>query len=161
MQANEVLKLVTGIGKPIINQILIYNSLENSQYKMVLKNSFKKGKIRQLFETDTYFDAACEVQEQSLLISAKALRQKLSFGEASQKLHIISVIEDTTIKHPFQVHQKIPLSKLDPMKQHYRSDNEYVIVCNKGISSYIATKKIKASYPDLNILSLKNGIINY
>ena len=38
MQANEVLKLATGIGKPLVNQLLIYNSLENSQFKMNLKN---------------------------------------------------------------------------------------------------------------------------
>ncbi len=161
MQANEVIKLVTGIGKPIINQLLIYNSLENSQYKMQLKASFSKAKIQRIFASETYCDPNCEVQDEMLLISAKALRQKLSFGEASQKLHIISVIEDIKIKHPFQVHQKIPLSKLAIERENYNLDNEYVIVCNKGISSYIATQKIKASYPDLNVLSLKNGITNY
>jgi len=91
----------------------------------------------------------------------KELKQKLLFGEASRKLHIISVIEDVKIKHPFQVHQKIPLSKLDVDQQKFDIHNEYVIVCQKGISSYIATQQIKAAHPNLNVLSLKNGIINY
>lgn len=42
MQANEVLKLVTNTGNLLTNQILIYDSLENSQYKMKLKNIFSK-----------------------------------------------------------------------------------------------------------------------
>ena len=161
MQANEVLKLVTGIGKPLINELLIYNSLENTQYKMQLKNTTAKKEIQELFNSENYFDASCEVQDESLLISAKTLRQKLLFGEASHKLHIISVIEDVTVKHPFQVRQKIPLSQLDINQQKFDSNNEYVIVCLKGISSYIATQQIKATHPNLNVLSLKNGITNY
>lgn len=161
MQANEVLKLVTGVGKPLIQELLIYNSLDNSQYKMKLKSNFSKATIRKIFDKEHYFDASCEVQDESLLITAKTLRQKLAFGEASQKLHIISVNEDTTLKEPFFVHQKIPLSKLILENQKFNASNEYVIVCQKGISSYDATQKIKAVHPHLNVLSLKKGITNY
>jgi adenylyltransferase/sulfurtransferase len=161
MQANELLKLVTSVGIPLVDKLLIYNSLDNSQHNMQLKSSFSKQKIQEIFDVESYFDANCEIQDEILLISAKALRQKLSYGEASQKLYIISVDEDTNVKDPFFVHQKIPLSKLDPEKQRFVKDNEYVIVCKKGISSYIATQRIKATYPKINVLSLKNGITNY
>jgi len=161
MQANEVLKMITGTGKALVNQLLIYNSLENSQYKMKLKSTFTKEKIQHIFEAENYLDLSCEIQDESLLISAKTLRQKLLFGEASQKLHIISVIENSNVKHPFQVHQKIPLSKFKMTELHFDKNNEYVIVCNKGVSSYIATQKIKAVHPHLNVLSLRNGITNY
>jgi len=161
LQANEVLKLVTGVGKPLTNQLLIYNSLENSQYKMQLKSVFTREKIQELFRSESYYDATCEVQNEALLISAKALRQKLLFGEASQKLYIISVIEDMTVKHPFQVRQKIPLSKLEVTQEKFDMDYEYVLVCQKGISSYVALQQIKAIHPKLNVLSLKNGITNY
>ena len=43
LQANEVLKLVANIGNPLTDQLLIYNILENSQYKMKLKRSFTKN----------------------------------------------------------------------------------------------------------------------
>ncbi len=161
MQANEVLKLVTGVGKPLVNELLIYNSLESSQFKMKLKKSFTNEKIEELFKKETYYDANCEVQDESLLISAKALRQKLLHGEASRNLNLISVIENKNTKLPFQVRQKIPLSVLTVEQQDFVKENEYVIVCNKGISSYIATQRIKAKYPHLNVLSLKGGITNY
>ncbi len=38
LQVNEVVKLITKKGKLLTNQILIYNALENSQFKMKLKN---------------------------------------------------------------------------------------------------------------------------
>ncbi len=161
MQANEVLKLVTGVGKPLTNQLLIYNSLDNSQFKMKLKKSFTKEKIQVLFNEENYYDASCEVQDESLLISAKALKQKLLFGEASKGLYIISVIEDKEVRIPFEVRQKIPLSNLKEKQLNFTNNNEYVIVCQRGISSYIATQQLKEKYPNLNVLSLKGGITSY
>ena len=161
LQANEVLKLVTNIGNPLVDQLVIYNSLENSQFKTKLKRSFTKKRIQQIFETESYFDPACEPQDEKLLISAKELRKKLSHGEASMKLNIISVIENYNVKFPFQVHTKIPLSKLKVEQIHFIEDIEYVIVCNVGITSYMATKMIKKAHPSLKVLSLKDGIINY
>lgn len=166
MQANEVLKLVTGVGKPLINQLLIYNSLENTQFKMKLKSSDsshseRKERITKIFKSESYEDVNCEVQDEALLISAEELRKKLSYGEASKKLYIISVIEENDTILPFEVRKKIPLSKLKVEQLDIVKNNEYVIVCNRGISSYIVTKKIKEKHPNLTVLSLKNGISNY
>ncbi len=164
MQANEVLKLITGTGKALVNQLLIYNSLENSQYKMQLKNTFTKEKVQNIFSIETYSDLPCHLeqyQDESLLISAKKLRNKLATGRTFEKLYIISVIETTDIEHPFLVDDRIPLSTLDVNEYTFDKNTNYVIVCNRGISSYIATQQIKTAYPDLNVLSLKNGIINY
>ncbi len=41
LQANEVVKLITGTGKLLINQLLIYNALENSQLKIKLKKKYR------------------------------------------------------------------------------------------------------------------------
>ena len=43
-QVNEVLKLVTGIGKLLMNELLIYNSLNNSQLKIKLQKSISKSR---------------------------------------------------------------------------------------------------------------------
>jgi len=161
MQANEVLKLVTGIGKPLINQLLIYYSLENMQYKMKLKPSFSKGKISELFKEENYYDATCEIQKEEWLISAEDLRKKLAFGEATRGLHLISVIEDIEVKLPFAVRKKIPLSNLKVKQFKFIAKNEYVIVCHQGISSYTATQQIKEAHPNLKVFSLKGGISNY
>ncbi|MDY7396212.1 HesA/MoeB/ThiF family protein [Aureibaculum sp. 2210JD6-5] len=166
LQANEVLKLVCGIGKPLVDELLIYNSLENSQYKIKLKmtdssHSERMQRISQIFDKESYVDLSCEVQNDNLLISAKTLRKKLSHGEASLGLTIISVIEDIDTKMPFHVHKKIPLSQLKLEDIDFNKENEYVVVCNRGVSSYIATQKIKEKFPDLEVLSLKGGISNY
>ena len=158
MQANEVIKVIAKIGMPLTNQLLIYNSLDNSQYNMKLKNTFVKEKIRSLFENENYTDVNCEVQDEKLLISAVELRDKISNCE---NLKVISVIENIDAELPFKVDLKIPLSRLEIEKIEIEKDKEYVVICNKGISSYTVVQRIKKAYPNLNILNLKNGIINY
>lgn len=166
MQANEVLKLATGIGKPLINELLIYNSLENSQFKMKLKMSEdspveRKKRFSEIFEKETYYDAGCEVQREDLLVSAGELKKWLVSAEDKKVLHIISVIEDLGAELPFEVAERIPFSKFDAQRIALRLDAHYVIVCNKGITSYTAALALKEKYQNINIYSLEKGIENY
>ena len=161
LQANEVLKLVTNIGNPLVDQLVIYNSLENSQFKMKLKRSVTKKMIEQIFEAESYFDSACEPQDEKLLISSEQLKKELTLESINKKLKIISTIENKNASIPFEVHDKIPLTEFKIDKIQLNHDNEYVVVCNKGITSYAVTLQLKEKYPNLKVLSLKDGIINY
>ena len=142
MQANEVIKIITETGKPLINKILIYNSMENSQFLMNLRPEFPLAKVKTLFNNDTYFDVRCQIQDESLLIEAEELKKRIH----DENLKIISVIENQTISFPFSVDIRMPLSELDPAKLESYSASKIVVICQKGISSYTATKKIKKKY---------------
>ena len=161
LQANEVLKMVTNIGNPLVDQLLIYNSLENSQYKMKLKRSSTKKRIQQIFKAESYFDAACEPQDERLLISSDELKRELTLPSINKKLKIISIIENSNAATPFKVDDHIPFSEFTIDKIRLNPNEEYIIVCNRGITSYTATLQLKEKYPNLKVLSLKDGIINY
>ncbi len=162
MQANEVLKIVTQTGEPLINQLLIYNSLDNSQLKIKLKvdggcdNVGKRG-ILKIFKNENYLDPDCEIQKEKLLITSENLKEKTR----NENLVIISVIEEPNTKIPFEINQNLPLSIFDVETIKINPKNDYVIICQKGILSYTATQLLKEKYPDLNVFSLKNGIENY
>ena len=158
-QANEVLKLITGIGKPLTNELLIYNSLQNTQLKMKLKATFLKEKIADIFKSDTYFDVGCVIQNQAWQIAASELKEILSRREESRNLEIIAVLPNLEL--PFSVHQTIPINEFDVAKITIDKSKTYVMVCQKGYNSYKATEKLKAAYPELNVLSLTGGISAY
>jgi len=169
MQANEVLKLVTQTGTPLTNQLLIYNSLNNSQFIMKLKPldachsvPIAIGRSRSfsaLFNTETYTDLGCALQDENLLISAEALKTQLKNNK--EKLFLISVIENQNVPLPFRVDAKIPLSKFKPQALKIPTGKTCVVVCQRGITSYKATKQLKKVYPKLKVLSLKEGIAGY
>jgi adenylyltransferase/sulfurtransferase len=154
-QVNEVLKLITGIGKPLTNELLIYNSLQNTQLKMKLKSTVLKDKIAKLFKIQTYFDAACATQNEGLQISAAALKEKIT----DSNIKLIAVLPN--LKLPFKVHQTIPIQEFEVDKITIDKSKTYVMVCQRGFNSYKATKMLKTKYPDLEVLNLTGGISAY
>jgi len=154
-QVNEVLKLVTGIGKPLINELLIYNSLQNSQLKMKLKPTFLKDKIAKIFKAQTYFDLACSNQNPDWQISSVELKEKLG----DYNLEIIAVLENLNL--PFDVNQTIHINTFDAEKIEIDNSKTYVMVCQRGFNSYRAVSELKKKYPDLEVLSLTGGISSY
>jgi adenylyltransferase/sulfurtransferase len=155
-QVNEVLKIVTGIGKPLTNELLVYNSLHNSQLKMKLQPTISKDEIENIFKTETYFDASCEFQNPEWLISSEELRNELSLRAQSRSLELISVLSN--LETPFEVDKTITLQAINNNEFHPESNKNYVLVCKKGLTSYKATKLLKEKFPNTNILSLSGGI---
>ncbi len=158
-QVNEVLKIATGIGKPLTNELLIYNALQNTQFKMKLPPKVVKEKIASIFKLQTYFDAACGTQNPDWQISPEELRAKLSSGAESRDLHLIAVLPN--LKLPFEVHQTIPIQEFDA--NHFEIDHHktYVMVCQRGFNSYRATTRLKEKFPEAKVLNLTGGISNY
>jgi len=154
-QVNEVLKIISEIGKPLQNELLIYNSLNNSQLKMKLTSNFTKENIQEIFDSESYFDAKCEFQNPDWLISFSELNEKLS----SKNIEIIAVLPD--LKLPFSVSQVIPIQDFSIEKIKIDFSKTYVMVCQKGLNSYKATSILKSHFPDLNVLSLAGGIENF
>lgn len=158
-QVNEVLKLITGIGKPLANELLIYNALQNSQLKMKVTPKILKDKIASIFKMQTYFDAACGTQNPDWQISPEELKEKLSLRAQSRSLEIIAVLPN--LKLPFEVHQTIPIQEFDAENFTIDSSKTYVMVCQRGINSYKATKQLKEKYPEADVLNLTGGISMY
>lgn len=156
LQVNEVIKLITKTGKLLTNQLLIYNALENSQFKMKLKKN-ESIAIEEIFKNSTYVAINCETQKPTLLISKGDFKLKLN----DTATEIISVINNINTPIPFEVHQKKPFHSFDI--ENFKPDftKNYVIVCNKGITSYNITQQLKDKFPTLNVLSLAEGIENY
>lgn len=162
MQANEVIKILSGVGKPLMNRLLIYTSSDNSQFIMKLNIGevnigMVKNKIKKIFESENYDDPNCEIQDEGLLISSSQLKQIIG----KKNIEILSIIEDTSEKLPFNVNIKIPFSQFNVPNLKIDLNKEIIIVCKKGITSYTATKMILDKYPEVKVLSLINGIDNY
>lgn len=159
-QVNEVLKLILGIGKPLTNQLLVYNSLQNSQLKIKLtpenlSESKRQEKTLEIFDNETYFDVTCELQDMGLLISSEEFKAELT----RENVEVISVIENLIapfkLDRTFSMHnENLDLCQID-------SSKKTVIVCQKGLTSYKAVKVLKKRFPKAVILSLAGGVNDY
>jgi len=158
-QVNEVLKLITRVGKPLINQLRIYNALQNQELKMKLKPTVLKDKIAKIFNKQTYVDAICSNQNPDWQISASTLKEYLLDKKLANNLEIIAVLNNLDL--PFKVQQTIHINNFDAKKIEIDETKTYVMVCQRGLNSYRATERLKKKYPDLKVLNLTGGISSY
>ena len=159
MQANEVLKIVSGVGKPLINQLLIYNTSENSQFQMKLKSKFSKEAIAKIFAAETYMQIGCEIDTEVEMSQANF---KDILKSKNKEYNIVSVIENTDQELPFKVDEKVPLSILeDWISDDFNNSKNYIFVCNRGISSMIAATNVKSYFPETTVFSLEDGVLDF
>ncbi len=153
LQANEVVKLLTKTGKLLTNQLLIYNALENSQFKMKLRKNASVN-IDEIFKNSDYLETYCETQDHSLMISAFEFKKILT----NENVEIVSILNHSDILLPFEVHQQKPYKSFDTEKFNPNFEKHYIIVCKKGITSYDIAVRLKEKYPELIVSSLSEGI---
>lgn len=161
MQANETIKLITGIGKPLINTMLIYNALNNSIYEfnltlndeaqqLIPKNEteFLKTNYEWLCSPEINIDFEIDVFEFDNLINDKSTL-------------IIDVRERD--EHPFIdefKHLQIPLNVLKDETSLIEKNN-VVVFCQYGKRSLQAAQLLKEMFSDKHIYSLKGGIVEW
>lgn len=153
-QVNEVLKIVAGIGKPLSNELLIYNALQNTQFKMRLQSKTYKEEVEAIFEKESYYDASCQVQNPDWLISSEELKSILSSRTESRNLKVISVLEN--LDTPFHVDEVVTIPNIDTLE--IDESTSYVLICKRGITSYKALEIVKKNHPKVNVLSLEGGV---
>jgi sulfur-carrier protein adenylyltransferase/sulfurtransferase len=145
MQCNETIKLITGIGKPLVNHLLIYNALTNemSEFSItghpdVVVPGHPDGVVYEI-----------EPGEFSRLIN----RDEITVIDVRENGHRLSPAK-------FQ-HLHIPFSELQRNLPDIKS-NTIITICERGILSLHAAKMLRTVFgPEKKIFSLHKGIINF
>ncbi|MEP6465409.1 MAG: HesA/MoeB/ThiF family protein [Parafilimonas sp.] len=162
MQANETIKLITGIGEPLINKLLTYNALNNSVYEFGLsaneeaqafiptyKNAFLKmnyewlcsSTLNNQFEIDTLkFDSLIE-DDNTMIIDVREKNEQPVVDEFK--------------------HVQISLSELSN-KQMLIEEDTIILFCQTGTRSLQAAKLMYEVFnQSKKIVSLKGGIFEW
>lgn len=157
MMANETIKLITGIGEPLINRLLTYNALNNHFFDLELSSlteinelipqnatEFKSFNYEWFCGINSTFDLSMEDFE--LLINKNHV-QVIDVRESG---------EEPSIEHIKHVH--IPLNKLKAHIPEIDAET-IVLLCQSGKRSAHAAEILSKHYGKTRkIYSLKDGI---
>jgi len=166
IQATEALKLVLGIGEPLIGRLLLYNALDMSFDFVNLKKNPKckvcspNPEITHLIDYEAFCGVPGHDHEEGSAgkewdISATELAQKLRSGE---RLRLIDVREP----HELEISQipgaqLIPLGQLAAHLSELDSAEEIVLFCKAGTRSARALE-VLLSAGFRKVKNLKGGI---
>jgi molybdopterin/thiamine biosynthesis adenylyltransferase/rhodanese-related sulfurtransferase len=163
MQATEVIKLITGIGKPLINQLLVYNLLQSESYTVKLTASTNASQLapkdKNAFENFDYeWFCGTDIPDVEVISSNQ-------FHELSThpSVIVVDVREEGESPEANFAHLKLPLSKLSRASLNGNIaflDQEYIVlICQVGVRSVTAAQIFKAHFGNSKkIYSLKGGI---
>lgn len=161
MQANETIKLITGIGKPLINALLTYNALNNRILEISLS---AKATTRSLIPNTK---AAFEAMNYEWLCSTGNTKFEIdiaTFKQLKNNPHVTIIDVRELNEQPLPTgfdYIKIPLSIF---KEKVPSiENETIILfCQSGKRSLQAAEWLFDTFGESKkIVSLKGGILNW
>jgi len=161
MMANETIKLVTGIGEPLINQLLTYNALNNQVF---LLNLSPRKETRSLIPKDEKaflqmdYVWLCSSPVQQSEIDSDIFNNMVAGGDADvidvRELHEMPAVNEFD-------HIRIPLAQLADNISLMKSDT-LIAFCQSGKRSLQAAKILSGIFGDSKkIYSLRGGIVEW
>lgn len=160
MQANETIKLITGIGEPLINRLFIYNALSNQTYELEItpdEKEFEMPADAASFR-DWDYGVQCALNEEEIEIDLSRLSELL-IRENVSVVDIRDADEEPVLE--WFPHRKIPLSQLHQSLADADDNTTFVLVCQTGQRSLHAAQWLIDQQDRKNIYSLKGGILQW
>jgi sulfur-carrier protein adenylyltransferase/sulfurtransferase len=161
LQANETIKLVTGIGKPLINRMLVYNALNNQMYELELAAK-QETRVLIPINKDAFkgmdYDWLCGSAAEPCEIDYITFDELLAAGNVD----VIDVREpdEMPLIDEFPYH-RVPLNQL-PDNTPLMKSNTVVTICQSGKRSLKAAKQLTVMFgASKKIFSLRGGIIQW
>ena len=152
LQANEVIKIIVGIGQPLAGQLLIYDALDSTQKILKFGNS-----VNEHVEEPSATQSQVMFHE---IDSANAIA-KMNQGWNPYFIDVRSEQENNDARISKAVdlcpHTEI-LSAIDRIPK----DNDVLVHCRSGMRSQIAIMQlIEAGYDGAKMYNLSGGIIGW
>ncbi|MGZ8570098.1 MAG: ThiF family adenylyltransferase [Bacteroidia bacterium] len=143
--ANEAIKCITRVGKPLANKLLYIDLAENTyQTLSISRNEEAISKLKAFSEETTYGE--------SILVSAETYRQN------PQAYHLVDIREDFEYEENPSEGENIPYHTLLKNALELDADKTYLLICEQGRKSQILARKLNENLPELKFRSLEGGI---
>lgn len=161
MMANETIKLITGIGEPLVEQLLTYNALNNQVYVLNLSARQETRSLipkdeNEFLKTDYVWLCSSPVASNEIDVT---MFNTLIEKENVDVIDVRELHEQPTVNE-FE-HIRIPLAQLADNSSRISAEN-VIAFCQSGKRSLQAAKILNGIFGDTKkIYSLRGGIVEW
>ncbi len=144
-QANEVLKMILGIGDVLSGKLLLFNSLKMEQQILPFSRN-PEIRIEELNELD---------------LSCKTVKLSLSYEDyrCNQDSYQLLDVRSSAERAAFDIGGlHIPLQELQYRHREITSKDNFVVYCASGMRSLKAISKLQEIFPKKTFYNLEGGI---
>ncbi|MBX9853246.1 MAG: molybdopterin-synthase adenylyltransferase MoeB [Cytophagaceae bacterium] len=153
MQANEAIKVITGIGECLSGKLFVLDAL--TMHTSIIKFSANEEnyKIRELGE----YEEICEAPSTNFSdeISVQELKEKL---DKKENIFLVDVREPHESEICSIGGVLIPMSRLRDNIEKIPTDKPVVLYCHHGMRSAMVAKFLREEFGYKNLINLEGGI---
>ena len=161
MMANETIKLITGIGESLVDQLFTYNALNNQVYQL---NLSARKETRSLIPKDE----KAFLQMDYVWLCASPVQQSEIDPDVFNDMIANGNVDVIDVREPHEIpavnefkHLRIPLAQLAENSSLLKSEN-VIAFCQSGKRSLQAAKILTGIFGDSKkIYSLHGGIVEW
>jgi sulfur-carrier protein adenylyltransferase/sulfurtransferase len=153
-QANEVIKIITGIGTILSGQLLMVDLLENTSQKIKVKR--RKDAEQMIFPSGEKNMQMTDNQEINSEITVEQLQNRIANQEDILLLDVRNPFEYDICKLPNSL--LIPMSNIPTNIKHIPKDKPVVVYCHHGMRSASVIEYLSQNHGFTNLHNLRGGI---
>jgi molybdopterin/thiamine biosynthesis adenylyltransferase/rhodanese-related sulfurtransferase len=156
MQANEVIKLITGIGNTLSGRLFIIDTLSFETRTVKLRKGAEENIISELIDYEEFCgmnnnESPYDVKE----ISVHELKDMINNGDEYQLIDVRTAFENHVANIGGDL---IPLEEIVDHIEEISRTKQVVLYCKVGIRSMEAILHLQSVYEFSNLYNLKGGI---
>ena len=153
-QANEVIKMITGVGTVLSGQLLLVDLLENTSQKIKVKRRIDAEKL--IFPVGEKPLQLVDNQEFKQSITVQELEKKIKQQKDIFLLDVRNLNEYETCRIEGSV--LIPMSNIPTNVKHIPKDKAVVVYCHHGFRSASVIEYLSQNHGFMNLQNLTGGI---
>lgn len=158
LQANEVIKVISGVGEPLSGRLFIFDALAFETRVLKLSKDANQVKITGLIDYDQF----CGIRPQE---NGKATVKEITVSELKQLADSHSDYQLIDVREPYEYDivnlggELIPLKTVEESIDKIRSDKKVVVHCRSGARSAKAIETLERKFGFSNLYNLKGGVL--
>ncbi len=162
MQANEAIKILTGMGKSLANRLLTFNALNNSLYELDMvplqESELSIPKTAEEFQNRNYEWFCNNSEDRFKHINGREFEQMLR--EKDPLILDVRNLWETPQPTEFE-YLRIPLADLAANLHQLKTAQPIIVFCQTGVRSITAANMIAQGLGNAFVYNLKGGITQW
>jgi adenylyltransferase/sulfurtransferase len=155
MQANEVIKVITGVGNPLSGRLFLFDAASFTPRVLKLKKN-SQTQITELINYDQFCGISPSDENKVKEVSVNELKALL---DSNADFQLIDVREPYEFEIANLEGELIPLADVLTSNEQITKDKQVIIHCRSGVRSANAIRALQEKFGYENLFNLKGGIL--
>lgn len=163
MQANEVIKILTGIGEPLADKLLLFDSATMEQNLIRITSRNSRENIRHLVDYDEFCGLS---QQKNKSLDAKSpIMKEVTVQELKNMMDSGADFQLIDVREPHEYDicnlggELIPQADIPGNVDRISKDKQVVVHCRSGARSGNMVQWLEKNHGFTNLYNLKGGVL--